>query len=146
MLDMSLALSDVGRSISSVGDFGARQLTAFIDAGSDFETLRKSFISTFKSVEEADAAIAKLRRAAQDPGLTFNVAAKAARNFGALGIQIDESISLTRGFANAAALSGTSTDQLREGLRQVGQALSRTKLEQEDLNSCLLYTSPSPRD
>ena len=135
MLDMSLALADVGRSLSAAGDFGARHLTAFVNAGADFEVLRKSFVSTFKSVEAADSAIAKLRQAAQDPGLTFDVAAKAARNFGALGIGIDESITLTRGFANAAALSGTSTDQLREGLRQVGQALSRTKLEQEDLNS-----------
>ena len=135
LLDMASALTQVSSSLARVGDFGARQLAGFIQAGADIERRRSAFISLFKSTEKADEAITKLRKAAQDPGLTFQVAAKGAQLFGSLNISIDDSIHLMRGLANSAALSGTSVDQLSEGARQLFQALARGKLEQEDLNS-----------
>ena len=137
MLDMNSALVQVGAGLSRLGDFGVRQLTAFISAGADLERLTSAYTSLLGSTEAANAAIAKLRVAAQDPGLTFNVAARGAQRFATLNIEVDESIRIIRGFANAAALAGTSGAQLDEGLRQVTQAISRGKLEQQDLTSIL---------
>lgn len=135
MVDLGSALDQVAQGLRRAGDFGARQLRAFVQSGSRLEQLRTSYTSLFGSIEAADSAIAKLRAAAQDPGLTFDVAARGAQRFASLGISIDESIQLMRGLANSAALSGTSLDQLDEGARQLFQVLARGKIEQEDLNS-----------
>ena len=135
MLDYSAALAGVGQSLNDVGDFGARALRGFIESGSRLEQLETSYTSLLGSVDKARVAITQLREAAQDPGLTFEAAARGTRRFVSLGISVEESIELMRGLSNAAALSGTSLDQMEEGARQLFQALSRGKLEQEDLNS-----------
>ena len=134
-LDFSFALESVARNLRSVGDFGARQLRTFVQSGIRLEQLESAFTSLFGSIDEARSAIAQLRIASQDPGLTFDVAARGAQRFSSLGLSIQESIHLMRGLANAASLSGTNLAQLDEGARQLFQAISRGKLEQEDLNS-----------
>ena len=135
MVDFGAALSGAADTLRRIGDFGARQLSEFIQAGANLESSVNAFSALYGSVEAAENAISLLRRAAQDPGLTFPVADRAARRFATLNIEIEDSVGIIRGFANAAALGGTSADQLDEGLRQVFQTIARGKIEQEDLNS-----------
>lgn len=135
MLDYSSALGEVQRRLAVIRDFGARQLTNFIQASSRLENVRAAYTSVLGSVEAADVAINKLRESSEDPGLTFEVAAQATQRFLAFGVSLNDAIQLTRNFANAAVVSGTSTAQLAEGYRQLSQFIGRGKAEQEDLNS-----------
>ena len=135
MLDYSEALSRVAAGLARVRDFGARQLTAFVQAASRLEDITTSYRSILGSAAQAADAVDDLRQAAQDPGLTFEVAARAAQRFLALGLSLEEAIQLTRNFANAAVVSGTSTAELNTGLQQLAKAIAAGKLEMEDLTS-----------
>lgn len=142
MLDYSVALGAVSFGLSRVRDFGARQLTSFVQASSRLEDVTAGFTSMLGSVNAANDAISRLRQAAQDPGLTFEVAARATRRFVAFGVPLERAIQLTRNFANAAVLSGTSTAELDTGLQQLAKAIGNSKLEADDLSSILERFGP----
>ena len=142
MLDYATALSGVAQGLSRVRDFGARQLTGFIQSASRLEDITSGFTSILGSADKAEAAISRLRTAAQDPGLDFETAARATRRFAAFNVELDDAIKITRGFANAAAVSGASTAELDEGLRQLAKAIGNNKLEADDLSSILERFGP----
>ena len=135
MLDYAVALSGVAAGLSRVRDFGTRQLTGFVQAAGRLENVTQAFTSVLGSATAANDAIDRLRRASQDPGLTFQVASRAAQRFISYGVAVEDAVAITRGFANAAVLSGTSTRELDEGLRQLAKSIGTGKIEQDDLNS-----------
>lgn len=135
MLDYSIALGAVAFGLSRVRDFGARQITGFVNASGRLENVSRAYESILGSATEARDAIRRLREAAQDPGLTFEVAARATRRFLAFGVSLEDSIQLTRNFANAAVVTGTSLAELDTGLQQVAKSIGTGKIEQDDLNS-----------
>ena len=135
MLDYSEALSRVAFGLSRVRDFGARQITGFINAASRLENVTQAYTSVLGSANKANEAISRLRQASQDPGLTFEVAARATQRFLAFGVSLEDAVQITRNFANAAVVSGTSTAELDTGLQQLAKSIGTGKIEQDDLNS-----------
>ena len=129
MLDYGAALGQVAAELARIRDFGARQLRNFVQAASRLEDITTSYRSILGSAAQAADAVDDLRRAAQDPGLTFEVAARATQRFLALGLSLQESIQLTRNFANAAVVSGTSTAELNTGLQQLAKSIAAGKVE-----------------
>ena len=135
MLDYAASLDFVAAGLSRVADFGTRQLLGFVQAASRLEDVRNAFITTEGSITAADIAIGKIRRAALDPGLSFESVLRATRRFRSYGVSVDDAIAITRGFSNAARLTGTSTREFDEGLRQLAKSIGTGKIEQDDLNA-----------
>ena len=135
MVDYSQALDRVGQSLARVRDFGARQIVNFVQASSRLEDITRAYTSILGSAEQAAEAVARLREAAEAPGLTFEVAARATQRFLSFGVALDEAIQLTSNFANAAAVQGTTLHELDLGLQQVAKSIGAAKIEQEDLTS-----------
>ena len=135
MLDYSESLSRVSAGLARVRDFGARQLTNFVRAAGRLEDVTQAYTSVLGSAQAAANAVDQLRTASQDPGLTFEVAARATQRFLAFGVSLEDSIQITRNFANAAVVSGTSLAELDTGLQQLAKSIGVGKIEQEDLNS-----------
>ena len=132
--------TNIGSATVGLGAFalaGGAAFTSFVRAAGNLQQVETSFTALLGSSEKAEQAIAALRDAASAPGLTFEVARQGAQRFLSLGVSIEDTTQILRGFANSAVLSGTNTDQLNEGLRQLFQVVSRGKFEQEDLNSIL---------
>ena len=142
MLDYAAALGSVASGLRSVADFGTRQLTGFVQSASRLEDITSGFTSILGSADKARGAIDKLRVAAQDPGLSFETAATATRRFTAYNVELNDAIRITRGFAQAARVAGTSNQDLEEGLRQLGKAIGNNKIEADDLSSILERFGP----
>ena len=128
-------LVGVTAGLSAVALGGARAIQTFVSSASDLENITQAFTSILGSAQKAEAAIEQVSRAARDPGLTFDVAARATQRFLAFGVSVEDAIRITRGFANAAVVSGTSVSELDEGLRQLAKSIGTGKIEQDDLNS-----------
>ena len=146
MLDYSEALSRVSAGLARVRDFGARRLTEFVQAAGRLENVTQAFTSMLGSAQGASDAVEQLKRAAQDPGLTFEVAAKATQRFLAFGVELKDAIQITRNFANAAVVSGTSLAELDTGLQQAAKVIGNTKFEADDLSSILERFGPIGRN
>ena len=142
VVDYAESMDRVAQALNRVRDFGVRQLTAFVQAAGRLEGVTQAFRSILGSAAQATDAVTQLRKAAQDPGLTFEVAAKATQRFLAFGVSLKDSIQITRNFANAAVVSGTSLAELDRGLQQLAKSIGAGKIEQEDLNSIVERFGP----
>ena len=133
------AFSGLGGSIASIAAGGGLLALAkgAVTAAAEFETLRKGFISLLGSAEAADQAIAQMRLAAQDPGLTFDLVAQGVRRFKAFGVEVNKGIGYMRALGNAGTLAGQGLDRINEGARQISKVIATQKLEADQYTTIL---------
>ena len=120
--------------MNRVGNFGLQAVREFGRAALELDRARESFIALTDSVSTAESRIEDLWEIAQLPGVTFRGALQSAQLLEAVGVEASDARQLIVEFGNAIELSGRTQVDFRETLRQVGQGISRNKIQQEELN------------
>lgn len=144
--DYANALQIAGTSLVNIARAGGDFLSSAVQQAVALQSLRSSLVALQGSSEGATDALERLRELSRLPGLTFEGAARGFRTLRAFNVETEDAIQILRNFSNAAAVSGLDTAQFAEGIRQLGQALVRGKLEQEDYNSIIERFGPIARN
>lgn len=138
-----------GRRLSSLGNdlslaisapLGALGFQA-IKATGDMEALRLAMRSTFegagKSIQEADAELQALQKAALAPGLDFEQAVRGSIRLQAVGFSAEKARETISQLANAISTTGGTADDLNEVVNQFSQMIGKGKVFQDDIKIIL---------
>lgn len=142
---MERSLRRTGQNMSRLGSEMSLAITAplaimgakAITAAGDMEALRLAIQSTMQdagySIEQANAELEALRKAALAPGLDFEQAVKGSIRLQNIGFTAEKSRDIIVQLANAIAMTGGSAKELDSVTRQFTQMLAKGRVMQEDL-------------
>lgn len=109
-----------------------------IESAGDFESLRIAMQTTMAdagySMEQANAELEALRKAALAPGLDLEQAVKGSIRLQSIGFSAEKSRGILVELANAIALTGGTAEELDSVTKQFTQMISKGKVYTQDLN------------
>ena len=132
-------LSNIGNELSmklwlALLGFGA----AAIKSAGEIEAIEKAMQATFqgagRSIEEANAELVALRKAAEAPGLDFEQAVKASLRLQGVGFSAEKARNTIIQLANAISTTGGTAENLNGVTVQFAQIISKGKILTSDLN------------
>lgn len=110
---------------------------AALQAAGEMESLRLAMQSTFesagRSIEQSNAHMEDLRKAALAPGLDFPQAVKASIRLQGVGANAEDALKTIRQLANAISLTGGTAANLESVTVQMAQMISKGKVLAQDL-------------
>lgn len=108
-----------------------------IKAAGEFESLSLAMQATFKNagrtIEQANAEVEELRKAALAPGLDFPQAVAASIRLQSVGLSAEKARDVIKELANAVASTGGTALQLESVTVQMSQMISKGKVLSQDL-------------
>lgn len=144
--DAERAVRTAGTRLSAIGNelsfklslpmlaFGA----AAIKSAGEIEAIEKAMQATFqgagRSIEEANAELVALRKAAEAPGLDFEQAVKASLRLQGVGFSAEKARNTIIQLANAISTTGGTAENLNGVTVQFAQIISKGKILTSDLN------------
>lgn len=142
---MERSLRRSGENMSQLGNEMSVAFTAplaaigykAIEAAGDFESLRLAMQTTMQdagySIEQANAELEALRKAALAPGLDLEQAVRGSIRLQNVGFSAEKARTILVELANAISMTGGSAQELDSVTRQFGQMLGKGRILQEDL-------------
>ena len=123
--------------ITELGFAAVRFGSETVNAAVKVEGFQNSLTALYGDAQVAERVLNDLRDAAQLPGITFQGAVRGAVRLKTVGVEGERSLAVIREWGNAAALGGSSADDMGRSLVGLTQILSRGKVSQEELNQIL---------
>ena len=144
--DAERAVRTAGTRLSAIGNELSMKLTlpilafgaAAIKSAGEIEAIEKAMQATFqgagRSIEEANAELVALRKAAEAPGLDFEQAVKASLRLQGVGFSAEKARNTIIQLANAISTTGGTAENLNGVTVQFAQIISKGKILTSDLN------------
>ena len=144
--DAERAVRTAGTRLSAIGNELSMKLTlpilafgaAAIKSAGEIEAIEKAMQATFqgagRSIEEANAELVALRKAAEAPGLDFEQAVKASLRLQGVGFSAEKARNTIIQLANAISTTGGTAENLNGVTVQFAQMISKGKILTSDLN------------
>ena len=123
--------------ITELGFSAVRFGSETVNAAVKVEGFQNSLTALYGDAQVAERVLNDLRDAAQLPGITFQGAVRGAVRLKTVSVEGERSLAVIREWGNAAALGGSSADDMGRSLVGLTQILSRGKVSQEELNQIL---------
>jgi tape measure domain-containing protein len=144
--DAERAVKKSGAQLSAIGNDITLKMTlpmlafgaAAIKSAGEIEAIEKAMQATFagagRSIEEANAELVALRKAAEAPGLDFEQAVKASLRLQGVGFSAEKARNTIIQLANAISTTGGTAENLNGVTVQFAQIISKGKILTSDLN------------
>jgi tape measure domain-containing protein len=144
--DAERAVRTAGARLSNIGNELSMKLSlpllafgaAAIKSAGEIEAIEKAMQATFqgagRSIEEANAELVALRKAAEAPGLDFEQAVKASLRLQGVGFSAEKARNTIIQLANAISTTGGTAENLNGVTVQFAQIISKGKILTSDLN------------
>lgn len=144
--DAERAVRTAGTRLSNIGNELSMKLSlpllafgaAAIKSAGEIEAIEKAMQATFqgagRSIEEANAELVALRKAAEAPGLDFEQAVKASLRLQGVGFSAEKARNTIIQLANAISTTGGTAENLNGVTVQFAQIISKGKILTSDLN------------
>lgn len=136
------ALSFLNRSIFTMKNLvGTVLATSILKSADNIAMLRARVEQSTRSNDEFIQSFAELKKMSQQTGASLSAAVDVFQRLSfsrkEINATIDDMLSFTKTVQSLAVISGTSTQNLEAGLRQLGQSMSSGLVRAEEFNSLL---------
>ena len=118
---------------AQLADFARGSVTA----ATRVEGFRNGLTALYGDAQIANEVLSDLEDLAQLPGITFEGAVQGALRLKTVSVEGDRALGVVREFGNAAALAGNGSEELGRAMIGLSQAISRGRIDQENLNQIL---------